>query len=191
MDAAHIHLLLNHVPVLGTFFGLALLGYGLARDSDEILKAGLGTLVIVGIAAVVVYLTGEPAEELVEGVAGVSHSALEAHEETALWATWGGGVLGAVALAGLWRYRRAPVARAFAIATLVLTVATSGLMAWTANSGGKVHHPELRGATAAEAGAATGGEHRDADGVGVARDGDGSGPTGEETGEEDEEGDGR
>jgi len=184
MDAAHVHLLLNHVPVLGTIVGLALLGYGLARDSDEILKTGLGALVVVGIATVVVYLTGEPAEELVEGVAGVSHSALEAHEETAIWATWGGGILGAVALAGLWIYRRAPVARTFAVATLVLSLATTGLMAWTANSGGKVHHPELRAATTAEAAAVPGGEHQGAD---AARAGTGSAPAHEETEEEGEE----
>jgi len=36
MNWAHIHLLLNHVPGLGTIFGLALLGYGVLQGSDAL-----------------------------------------------------------------------------------------------------------------------------------------------------------
>lgn len=189
MDAAHMHLLLNHLPVLGTIFALALLAYGLARDSDDVVRTGLWTLVAVGVASVVVYLTGEPAEELVEGVAGVSEAALEEHEEIALRATWAGGLLGAAALTGLWIYRRASVARPFATAALLLTLLVSGLMAWTANSGGKVHHPELRGSVAAaEAGEA--GRAPTAESPAPAS-GEEPSPAGEETGAgEEEEADG-
>jgi hypothetical protein len=35
---------------------------------------------VAGLLAIAVYLTGEPAEEVVEGMAGVSHDALEAHD---------------------------------------------------------------------------------------------------------------
>jgi hypothetical protein len=39
MSATHFHLILNHIPVLGTAFGLGLLIFGLLRTSDEIKKA--------------------------------------------------------------------------------------------------------------------------------------------------------
>lgn len=150
MSAAHIHLMLNHVPVLGAVFGAVILAVGLARSDESWQRVALWTLLATGIASVVVYLTGEPAEELVEGAAGFSHDALERHEEVALWATWVGGATGAAALGALVRYRAKALSRAVSVGVLALTLALVGVMAWTANSGGKVSHPELRGETAAE-----------------------------------------
>jgi hypothetical protein len=34
MNSAHLHLMLNHIPVLGMGFGLALLGWALLRKSE-------------------------------------------------------------------------------------------------------------------------------------------------------------
>lgn len=155
MDAAHIHLLLNHVPVLGAVFGLLVLGYAVAGgERDDVLRVGLWTLVVVGVASVVVYLTGEPAEELVEGLAGVSETILERHEEAALWATIGGGLVGTVALAALLWFRRKRVPRRVGMGILVLTLGLTGLMGWTANLGGQVRHTEIRQDAAATAGMA-------------------------------------
>lgn len=144
MNAAHIHLLLNHVPVLGTVFGLLVLGYGYARDSREVMKAGLWLLVIVGVTGGLVYLTGEPAEGPVEDLAGVSEAVLERHEAAALWATIGAGLVGLAALAGLVRWRAADLPRRYAGAVLALTFGLTGLMGWTANLGGQVRHAEIR-----------------------------------------------
>ena len=83
MNATHFHLILNHIPVLGTAFGLGLLIFGLLRTSDEIKKAALGIFVIVAIATIPVYFTGEPAEEGVESLPGVSKAFMERHEEAA------------------------------------------------------------------------------------------------------------
>lgn len=148
MSAAHIHLVLNHVPVLGAVFAAVVLGVGLLRRDESWQRVALWTLLAVGIASVVVYLTGEPAEELVEGAAGFSHEALGRHEEVALWATWLGGATGAAALVALVRYRAKAFSRAVSVGVLVLALALVGVMGWTANSGGKVSHPELRGEAA-------------------------------------------
>lgn len=144
MDAAHIHLLLNHVPVLGTIFGLLLLAYATWRDTEESAKVALAVFVVVGLASLVVYLTGEAAEELVEGLAGFSEPIAERHEEAALIAAVAAGLLGAVALAGLWLYRRRRVARWFRVLALLLALGVTGLMGWTANLGGQVMHAEIR-----------------------------------------------
>lgn len=151
MNAAHIHLLLNHVPVLGAVFGLLVLGYGYARGSRDVMKAGLGLLVIVGITGGLVYLTGEPAEELVEDLAGVSEAVLERHEAAALWATIGAGLVGLVALVGLVRWRAAEFPRRYAGAVLSLTLGLTGLMGWTANLGGQVRHAEIRSGSSVSA----------------------------------------
>lgn len=51
MNWAHVHLLLNHVPVLGTIFGLALLGYALMRRNDGLTRVALGVFVVVALLA--------------------------------------------------------------------------------------------------------------------------------------------
>lgn len=149
MDAAHIHLMLNHVPVLGAVFGAVLLGVGLLRSDETWQRIGLWTLIVTGVAGVVVYLTGEPAEELVEGAAGFSHDALERHEEIAAWAMYTGGAVGAAALGTLAWFRSRDLPRGLVTGIFMANLAVVGVMTWTANSGGKVSHPELRGEPAA------------------------------------------
>ena len=146
MSAAHFHLMLNHIPLLGLLFGAALLAYGLWRGSEDVQKASLGLLAGAGLSALAVYLTGEPAEEVVEGLAGVSHDAIEAHEEFGLYALVGGLVTALTALGALgYALFRRRLVRWTAVLTLVLAVVSSGLIGYTANLGGAISHPELRG----------------------------------------------
>jgi uncharacterized membrane protein/cytochrome c556 len=148
MDAAHLHLLLNHAPVVGLLFASLLLAYGLAIRSDDVARASFWALGLVGLAAVVVYLTGEPAEELVEGLPGFSEAAMERHETAALWATWAAGAVGAAALAGLYVYRGARLPRRLGVLMLILAVVAMVPMGWTANLGGQVRHEEIRDSAA-------------------------------------------
>ncbi len=145
MNATHLHLLLNHVPVLGTVFGLGLLSYGMWRKSSELQKAALGAFVIASLVGVPAYLTGEPAEEGVESLPGVSKVIIEQHESAAAFAFTGIVVLGVIALLVLFLSRRGKmVSTSFAMLMLVGSIAVSGLMAWTANLGGQIRHTEIR-----------------------------------------------
>lgn len=147
VNSAHLHLALNHVPVLGILFGTVLLGVGLLRRNDILRRTSLIVFLLAGFAAGAAYLTGEPAEEVVENAAGVSDDQIERHEDAAAVATSGAALLGLAALALLWRSRRADsMASPLLTAVFVLGVLTTGAMAWTANLGGQIHHPELRGA---------------------------------------------
>jgi hypothetical protein len=66
IDAAHLHLMLTHLPVIGVPFLLLLLSIGLARRSTDVVTVAL--VLTVGLAIITggVYLTGEPAEEALE-----------------------------------------------------------------------------------------------------------------------------
>ncbi len=143
MDAVHVHLMMNHVPLLGTVFGLLLLLYGMLRRKNEVIKASLGAFVIAALAAGAVFLTGEAAEEAIEGLAGVSEALIEPHEEAAAVALWIVGTLGVGALAALFTLKRKLRALAVGV-VLVLALAASGGMGWTAYLGGQISHPEIR-----------------------------------------------
>lgn len=145
MSAAHIHLVLNHLPLLGILFGALLLAYGLWRGSSDVQRASLGLLAIAGLSTIAVYLTGEPAEEIVEGLAGVSHDAIEAHEALGTYALVAGLLTGLTSLVALvLGAARERLSRGAVVLTLGLALAATALIGYTANLGGKISHPELR-----------------------------------------------
>ena len=145
MNWAHVHLIGNHVAVLGVFFGLLLLLAALARKSSELKKAALAVFFVTALLAVPVYLTGEPAEEVVEHLPGVSHELIEEHEESALPLLIALELLGLLSLAGLWFFRRSPGwASRIVLWCLLLSVIVAGMAGWTANLGGQIRHSEVR-----------------------------------------------
>jgi hypothetical protein len=149
MNPAHLHLLLNHVPVLGAFGLLLLFTIAFFRRDSSLGRLTLVLTILVAGAAVAVFLTGEPAEEIVEELAGIGESAIEPHEEAARVATIGFGILGAGAAAMLLAFRRHELPRWAMGVVLVSTLAVSGLMGWTANLGGRIRHTEIGGAPGA------------------------------------------
>lgn len=145
MDLLHLHLLLNHFPVIGTLIGIALLLLGLIIKNDAIKRVGLALFLVLALLTIVVYLTGEPAEERVERSAGVSKALIEEHETAALPALIAMEITGCISLIGLiLSFRTTKFANVGFAATLLLSILTFGLMARTGNLGGQIQHPEIR-----------------------------------------------
>ena len=145
MNAAHLHLLVNHLPVILPPLGLLLLLCARLRGSDDIRQAAMGVFVLGALLAVPAYYSGEPAEERVEDLPGVAKSLIHEHEESAEWAAGAIGILGvlaAPALILLARRRRVPAPLRAAV--LVAALLTAVVMGRTALLGGRIHHPEIR-----------------------------------------------
>jgi uncharacterized membrane protein len=147
MNIVHLHLLLNHVPVVGAVLAALLLAFALFRNSNELIKSTFVIFTVLGVLAVVVFLTGGPAEQTVEKLPGVSESITERHEDIALVATILMAAFGALTLFALWVYRRRALPRGIAVAGLVAAIGVSGLMGYTANLGGQIRHTEIRSGT--------------------------------------------
>lgn len=144
MNSAHLHLMVNHLPLFAALFGGGLLAYGLLRNHSAIKSAGLVLGVIAGLGGVAATQSGERAEEMVEAYAGVNETALEAHEEAGELAQWAAVALGVVSLLalvipsdrGTLRSRTEWVA-------LIIFLGAFGMVARTANLGGEIRHPEI------------------------------------------------
>ena len=165
MNDAHLHLLVNHVPILGTLFALLLGAYGAVRQQPAVVRAAFLALIVSGIGGYVAQETGEGAEEIVEEL-GIDHRMIHEHEEAAEWATWAGLGLAAVALGVLmWRRREPEVGTIPTVGVLVFAAVVFAMMARVGNLGGEIRHTEVRdGATAAPTGGAdTSGEEGDHD----------------------------
>jgi len=144
MNFVHWHLLLNHLPVLGTAFGVLILLLATVRRNDELKRLSLWVFVLAALAALPAYLTGEPAESVVEHLPNVAENLIERHEEWAFISLLATGLTGLAALAAWFVYRRAErLPNWLTAGALGLALLTSGLMAWTANLGGQIRHPEI------------------------------------------------
>ncbi len=144
MSWGHLHLLLNHVPVIGTFLGLLLFLVAFVRKSEELKKVTLGLFVLLALVTVPVYLTGDPAEEMIENIPGISNAMIHRHEDAALFSLIAVEVAGVIALAGLLLFnRKKGLGNLLAIVTLAFSLVTGGLLAWTSNLGGQVRHTEI------------------------------------------------
>jgi hypothetical protein len=145
LNGAHLHIMLNHVPVFGSLFAALLIAWGLLRKSEDVLRLGLALAFVVGIATWGVKLTGEPAERIVEHMAGVTRQSIHAHEEAADWATYliaAAGVLGLIALLLVRRRHRS--ARGLSILALVVSLVGFAAVSRAALLGGEIRHPEAR-----------------------------------------------
>ena len=162
MNPAHVHLLLNHIPVVGIWLGIALYLVALARK-PEWRSLSLGVFALMAVLTIPAYLSGEPAEEMIHGLPGVSEATVEAHEKAAVPALIAMLVLGAVAAGGLMRFRAAASwSRGYGWIVLILALIAGGLIGRTANLGAHIRHPEIRSAT--PAGAVESGETHESEG---------------------------
>lgn len=152
MTGAHLHLLTNHVPILGALFALALLVASFVWAADVLRRVALLTLVVVGIAGAAANYTGEPAEDAIRGFPGVQRALIHDHEEWGERSFFAAAALGVVALGALVKWRRAPLPGGATMVALAGTVVVAGMMAYTGLLGGQVRHTEVRAeATAADA----------------------------------------
>lgn len=143
MNPTHIHLLLNHFPIVGTLIGSAILFYSLIKKQDNGKNSGAFIIVIMAIIAIPVLLTGEPAEESVEHLAGISKTLIHDHEEASEKAFWLMEITGVFSLLALLLHKIKPsfASKVFWIA-FAFSAITFFAMAWAGNLGGKIRHSE-------------------------------------------------
>jgi uncharacterized membrane protein len=143
---AHMHLLLNHIPVFGVLAAIPILLFGLLKNQVMAQKIALWFLIVSGILIVPVYLSGDSAEHIVESFAGVSEATLERHEDLGKLSLWLTLALGVLALLALLKVNKNPDhAGKILMAILILTFIVAGVQGNTAMEGGKIRRPELRG----------------------------------------------
>ena len=144
LSIPHLHLLLNHVPTVGTVVALGLLLLAIIRRNDYVMHASLEVLFLVALVTLPVYLTGVAAEANIESLPGVSTRAIDTHHDAALLAFVCMQATGLMAWIGLWQFKR--IARPSAAtmgAVLLLCATTLVLMARAATLGGDIRHPEI------------------------------------------------
>jgi len=145
MDATHIHLVLTHFPIVGTFIGIGVLAYGQFSKNDSIKKLALLLFILMAVMTIPVFLTGEEAEETVEHIAGISENLIEQHEELAEKAIWAMGLLGMLSLLSFFAFiKKSALTKTITLVTLIVSTATGALFVNVGYLGGQIRHSEIR-----------------------------------------------
>lgn len=145
MNAAHLHLIFNHIPVVGMLIAVVFFLVALFSNKDILIKASLWMIFFVALSAVPAYLTGDSAHEYLEHTPGLRHDLIHEHEDAAEVAFVSAIILGLLALLGLVGYRRRRrQSRLYLFVVLLALLVVLALMAGAADQGGKIRHPEIR-----------------------------------------------
>jgi len=144
MDLTRVHLFITHLPVFGLFLGFLALLYGALRKDKQVKMVSHFIVIVATIGALIAFQTGEFAEETVEDITGVTHDAIEEHEESAevtILFFYGLGILSVI---GLYLEMKAKkYASQLSLAVLAFTAVTFFFVSRTALLGGKIRHTEI------------------------------------------------
>ena len=149
MNFAHLHLILNHIPVIGIPIALAFLIFGIFSQSSPTQKFSLFMLFLLGPVALPVYLTGEPAEKLIEHLPGFVESFVDSHEDAALVSLILSIVTSIAAFVALWFQKDEKKRRIFNFGVVGIACITIISLLYTANLGGQIRHTEIRAGSSA------------------------------------------
>lgn len=145
MNDAHLHLVVNHFPIIGTIFGLGILIAGLIFNNQTLKNTSFVVFLIAAAFGFASMNTGEGAEEIVENLPGVTDQLIEKHEELAetftlfLYAT---GVLSLLSLVLV--YKKSTLAKFTALGTVGVAIIAVFFAQQTGTSGGEIRHTEIR-----------------------------------------------
>lgn len=145
MNQTHIHLLITHLPIIGSILGGLVLIHGIWTKSHQVLIAAYNVLIVSAIGAVIAYATGEGAEDGVENIPGIAKSMIDQHEDSAVISLIALIILGAISVIGLLiTLKKSSLIRPVALVALFISVVGFGLIARTGYLGGQIRHTEIQ-----------------------------------------------
>lgn len=146
VSPAHWHLLLNHFPIILSVVATGFIIAAFIFKKQHLRFGGLLMLIIAAAGAYLAFQTGEKAEHGVEKLAGISHDAIEIHEEianTGLKIMLSTGVIALITIFLV--HGKNKRANLFLVITLIASMASAGYMSYVGYTGGEIRHTEIRG----------------------------------------------
>ncbi len=152
MNAAQVHLALNHFPVAGTILAFGVLLWGFFSKKDQIKTVGIALIIVSAIGAVVVAQSGDGAEELVEHKALVTKDIIHEHEDAADGAATAIELTAALGIAWLVmsRLKKNHLEKVYAV-MLITNLVSIAMVSNAAHKGGQIRHDEIRDAAPSNA----------------------------------------
>jgi len=145
MNLAHVHIVINHVPSLGSVVAVCLLLFAIVKRNDALKKITLQLLVAISLMALPTFMTGNASQAILQNQSDVTKGLIQAHENAAIWTLTLMCITGTFAWFGLWQFRRfSRPGFGNTAAVLIFSLMTTAAILRTANMGGDINHAEIR-----------------------------------------------
>lgn len=145
MNEAHLHLVVNHLPIVGILIGLLVLVTGFLLKKSEVKVTALGIFVFSALASIAAFYSGEGAEEIVERIPGISETLINQHEEVAELFFTVILILGGISLVAMFLEIKKYKFAKFGFILVILISLVAGVLAKNVGTtGGEIRHTEIR-----------------------------------------------
>ncbi len=142
---AHVHLIINHVPILGSIFVLVLFIIALVFKNGFLQKLSLWFLVGIALSTAVAYVSGEKTDGAVRGLPEVADAMITVHKQVARYGLIIMFIAGVISLGGIIFYSKRTVLPVYLrISVLLILLVCVAVLAYAGFLGGLVMHPEIR-----------------------------------------------
>jgi uncharacterized membrane protein len=144
MNTAHLHLMFNHLPIVGLGFAILLNIIAIILKNQELRKLSCWFYILIGLLAVLPIITGDGAHEILKTYPGISSDAIEYHETWAYVFFYGLMLNCVLAIGALWFSRKNPdLMKKLSIAMLIVALVLIIFAYQAGTTGGKMRHPEI------------------------------------------------
>lgn len=143
MNWPHVHLVINHFPVILTVVAVGAVILGLIMRRTMIWIFAAVCLTLGGVSVGPVFISGKQASEVIEELPNPPREVIHEHEESsevALFVVLGAGVIGAIAWWQLARAKAEPPRRWVRGAVTIAALAAAGTSGYAALQGGMIYH---------------------------------------------------
>ena len=147
MNNAHLHLVVNHLPIIFPIVGVIILLIAIFTKSDVSKRNAYIVFILGAVASVAAMATGEGAEDAIENIQGVSENLMHRHEEAAEIFAGMSYFLGAVSLLGfLTSYRNFSLDKLMPVTILIVGGVSLYFAQEAGRTDGEIRHAEIRSA---------------------------------------------
>src|SRR5258705_12119757 len=102
MGFDHLHLILNHVPVIGIIIAFALFLLSFSSGNSDLRRASLIVFAAIALLTIPTFVSGVGAEASIRSEPGVSATLVRRHEGAAMFGLWFVEAAGGLPPAGVW-----------------------------------------------------------------------------------------
>jgi uncharacterized membrane protein len=145
MNDAHLHMVVNHFPIIGTILGLGILITGMILKNNSVKNTAYVLFIVAAVFAAFSMGTGEGAEEMVEDMPNIGKRIIHEHEEIAEKLALILYLLAAVSLTGLiLNLKNHSKAKLISFIAAIVAMGAVFIATLVGTSGGEIRHTEIR-----------------------------------------------
>jgi uncharacterized membrane protein len=145
MTDAHLHLVVNHFPIIGTILGFGILLAGIVLKNNTVKNVTYVLFIVAAIFAAFSMGTGEGAEDAVEEMPNIGKQIIHEHEEMAEKLAIVLYVLGVISLLGLYtNFKNHTKSKLVSYLALIIAAVGIFLAQQVGTTGGEIRHTEIR-----------------------------------------------